>query len=27
VQNAHFIALVSLGAKIFKLELKSARER
>jgi len=27
VQNAYFAALVSLGAKIFKLELRSARER
>jgi len=27
VQNAHFAALVNLGAKIFKLDLRSARER
>jgi len=27
VQNANFAALANLGAKIFKLELRSARER
>jgi len=27
VQDAHFAALANLGAKIFKLELRSARER
>jgi len=27
VQDAYFAALASLGAKIFKLELRSARER